>query len=135
MNSIKDLSSKDNGGVKKGVIIKKAIKEKSKNVVVLNVQSSSTNIRNEIGSPLIQKSKSQNKQQITPLNVIDLESISQQNLSSLLPKDKKDTNDDSMDQSIKRVEFFSSIDKKRVTVSSLERESEVLFNLGHKRHF
>ena len=100
-------------------------------MVVRNVQNRRTNIRDEIGSPLIQK----NKQQITQLNVIDLESISQQNLSSLLPKDKKDTNDDSMDQSIKRVEFFSSIDKKRVTVSSLERESEVLFNLGRKKHF
>ena len=60
MDSIKDLSSKGNGGVKKGVIIKKAIKKKSKNGVARNVQSSSTNTRNEIGIVLMQKTKSKN---------------------------------------------------------------------------
>ena len=43
---------------------------------------------------------------------------------------KENTAEDSMKLSVKRVEFFSSIDKKTVTTANLERESELIFTFS-----
>ena len=66
----------------------------------------------------------------TPLNVVDLEKLGEQHSTLVNLNNKKDTPEDTLKLAVKRVEFFSSIDKKTVTTANLERKSELIFTFN-----
>ena len=86
--------------------------------------------RHILDSPMRKNHNNQTVRHGTPLNVVDLEKLGEQHSTLVNLNNKKDTPEDTLKLAVKRVEFFSSIDKKTVTTANLERKSELIFTFN-----
>ena len=106
------------------------IEEKSEKVPNHDDKAKVSDARNILDSRIRKNNNNQNNHHCTPLHVVDLEQLGEQHSTLECFGNTKDTAEDSMKLSVKRVEFFSSIDKKTVTTANLERESELIFTFS-----
>ena len=125
-----ELSSQRNVKTNNVTINRTDTEETSKKVPNHEDKIKVSEARNILDSPIRKNDNSQNNHHCTPLNVVDLEQLGEQHSAPEFLGNKEDTTEHSIKLSVKRVEFFSSIDKKTVTTANLERESELIFTFS-----
>ena len=121
-------------------MIKKNVENENDHVPsckMCNMESRTSKVLNKNDNSLSLNGKNKSNLLNTPLNVIDLEqlgdhTLKEKKLVSTLSKGRKDSDEESMKFSPKRVTFFPLTDKNDETLTNLEEQSEMLFVFNHK---